>query len=107
MDLSPKDLRTAPKVVGKCDGDKLYEMTTKGGLRAIARVKKAASGAPSYEFMGIGSHRALARHVAKAKNKNCEFVDDLAKSEYLDRSIFERHLQQAQWLTDRILDRLG
>lgn len=106
MDLSPKDLRHPAKVVGKLDGDKLYEMTTKGGLRAIARLKRSASGGPSYEFLGIGSHRALARHVAKSKNKNCEFIDDLAKSEYIDKNIFERHLQVCMWLTDRIQERV-
>lgn len=106
MDISPKDLRHQPKVVGKCGDDKLYELTTKGGLRAIARVKKAASGSSGFEFLGIGSHRALARHVAKSKNKDCEFQDDLAKSEYIDRDIFARHFEVYSWLTDRIRDRM-
>lgn len=106
MDLSPKDLRGAPKVVGKCGDDKLYELVTRGGLRAIARVKKAASGSSSFEFLGVGSHRALARHVAKSKHKECEFQDDLAKHEYIDRDIFERHFEVYSWLTDRIRERM-
>ncbi len=105
MDLSPKDLRHPPKVVGKCGEDKLYEMTTKGGLRAIARVKKAAGGS-SYEFLGIGSHRALARNIAKNKNEKCEFSDDLLKSEYIDRAIYDRHLGVCAWLTERMSERI-
>jgi len=56
--------------------------------------------------MGIGSHRALARNIAKNKNKACEFKDDLAKSEHMDSSIYERHLGASEWLTDRIRERI-
>jgi hypothetical protein len=79
------------KQVGKLDGADVYEVGLIGGLHLVM---KAGDKAP----LGVGPHPAVARHIAKKKNKGIVFTE-LTKSEDLDPKLFQDVLPRYEQLT--------
>jgi len=78
VNISVEQIRTKPRRIGRtADGDEIYEMILKGGL-VVVEVANAKTG--RRRTVGLGPHRALARHVAKTQEHGLEFLE-LSKSE--------------------------
>lgn len=73
------------KRVGEDAGDPVHEIATVGGLHLIVAVRKKGT-----ETLGIGSHRAVARHLATKKARALQWTE-LSKSEHVEER-FIQHL---------------
>lgn len=54
--------------VGSLDGTPIHQLTTLGGLVIIAMMKNNEP-----EILGIGSHRAISRHLAEKRYPKIEW----------------------------------
>ena len=95
MDNIPEAQISYRKKIGTLDGDAVVEIGLKGGLHLVAVAK---SGAKSAQICGVGSHRAIARHIARKKNPTMQF-NDLAKSDPVPVEHFQWLLPQYEALT--------
>jgi hypothetical protein len=98
MDIKPNEI-IYKKEVGKCNGDSVVELTTRGGLHMIIK------GGKSPETLGVGSHRAIARHIA-GKKKNVTWTE-LSKSDLLEPEAFAGLLTKYENMTDAIRKQEG
>lgn len=98
MDIKPNEI-VYKKEVGRYRGDAVVELTTRGGLHMIVR------GGSKPETLGVGSHRAIARHIA-AKKKEIEWTE-LSKAELLDPASFSDLLVKYESLTESIRNSEG
>ena len=75
MQLEPKHLDSSKtKVIGQLNGQQVYMLTTTGGLVIVA-----AAGS-KHEPLGVGSHPALAKFIAKKAHPDLE-ITELNKSD--------------------------
>lgn len=86
------------KRIGKVGDVPVYEIATTGGLHMILKAS-GANGKP--EMLGTGSHRAIARHIAKRKEPRLE-LNELSKSDWLDPNHYAHLLPKYEELTDRM-----
>lgn len=106
MAISQKDIKEI-ELVGKTeDGDEIYHLQTKGGFHKMLRKKKNGS----FDVLGYGNHRAVARVMANEMLKNILWHESLFKSEDLEilkkyeeakkvlpESTPQAHTEQAVW----------
>lgn len=97
-DVSPKEIRDIKKI-GHLGSDQVYQINTKGGLTLIL-VKKDGEG----EFIGAGSHQAMARYAAKKKRPDLVYTE-MAKSE-VDPGAFSPYLPEFESLVDTLNSKL-
>lgn len=78
MDIDVHQMRVQPRKIGRtADGETVFEMVTKGGLTIIEAAHPETG---RKRTLGLGPHRALARHVARSQAKGLELTE-LSKSE--------------------------
>lgn len=101
MNIDEKQLAGKPRQVGTLDGVPVMEFATKGGLNLITTMR---SNKP--EILGAGSHRAIARNVAKKtvkKNyRNAIQWSSLEKSEWIDEVYYKHLLPKYEAITDQL-----
>lgn len=78
------------------DGEPVYEVELKGGLVLVSAVRKSGRA----ETLGAGSHRAIARHIAKKKEQGFKLTV-LEKSTYPEE-VLAPHLPNWEEVTDNI-----
>ena len=77
MNVDLKQMATHPRRIGRtAEGEDVFEMVTKGGLVVIEADGKNGR----KRTLGLGPHRALARHVARQQARGLE-LNELSKSE--------------------------
>ena len=94
MDLSPKHL-AYKKQIGLYKGKPVIECATTGGFHLIVGIKDGQQ-----HTFGCGSHRAIARHIARKREPELE-ITELSKSDDIDPRAYEHLLQGYQDITDR------
>lgn len=78
MNIDLRQVSGTPRRIGEtADGDDVFECVTKGGL-TIIEAANARTG--KKRVIGLGPHRALARHVAKSQTQGLKLTE-LSKSE--------------------------
>jgi len=77
MQIPPAQI-TYKKKIGKIDENTVYEIGTKGGLHLVMAVRKNKA-----ETLGVGPHRAVARHIAQ-KREPTMVLTDLSKSDWAE-----------------------
>jgi len=96
MEISDKQIKGKPKVVGSTENGPVLSMTTKGGLHLILGMNKGGK----TETLAMGSHPALARHIA---SKKADITwNSLEKSEARDTETFKELIPKYEKLTDEI-----
>lgn len=98
MDISPKEIQYTKKI-GRLGDAPVYEIGSKGGLTMIL-VKNGNHG----EFIGAGSHPAMAKYAAKKRKPNLE-LEELNKS-YSDPSVFEPFLSEFENIVNSLNKKL-
>ncbi len=78
MNIDVKQVSKPARRIGRTsDGDDVFETTLKGGL-VVVEATNAKTGRK--KALGLGPHRALARHVAKMQEPGLQLTE-LSKSE--------------------------
>ena len=72
------------KVIGTLNSRPVHEVTTTGGFHML--VAQKADG--TLETLGTGSHRAVARHIARKLHKDLK-ITEMSKSDELELKFFE------------------
>ena len=90
----PSSQIASRKVVGDLHGEKVIEITLKGGLNLIVSAKGG-----KVAVYGSGSHRGIARHIAKKKEPDIQF-NELSKSDWIDPAHFASLLPKYEALTE-------
>lgn len=101
MQIDAKQLAGKPKKVGKRDGKDVLEIATKGGLHMIVAPKDG-----SFETLGTGPHRAVARFIAKKKSPEIQWTS-LEKADHIEPEFFQHLLPKYEAMTDAIRRRHG
>lgn len=94
MDIDRKQIKYK-KEIGHIGKDSVLEIGTIGGLYLIVRAKDG-----KVETLGVGPHRAVARHIAKKRNVDFE-ITELSKSEATDYNAFKHLLPEYESLTNK------
>lgn len=89
------------KIVGKHDGDDIFEVQTVGGLNLILASRKKGA-----ETLGVGSHRAVARYLAQKKARGLQWTE-LSKSDDVPVEAFSHLLPKYEALTDAVRKKQG
>jgi hypothetical protein len=87
--------------IGKQGDNTVFAVGTCGGLHLI----EARSPGGSRKILGVGSHRGVAKHIAKRNNPDVEFTI-LEKSYELDEKDCENILPFWQLVTKKVKERL-
>lgn len=82
----PSEQIAYKKQIGKAGGDAVWEVGTKGGLHLVV----ANRGSGKVETLGVGPHRAVARHIAKKREPKLNLTE-LSKHEHVEDQ-FIQHL---------------
>ncbi len=98
----PGDEVSYKNVVGKWGNKVLWAIGTVGGLNLI----EARSPGGSREILGAGSHRAVARHIAKKAHPDIEFTF-LEKSQDVDPRDFQDILPFWEQVTIRAQQKIS
>lgn len=78
MDIDVRQIGVKPRKIGRtADGETVFELITKGGLTIIEAADPQTG---RKRTLGLGPHRALARHVARSQARGLELTE-LSKSE--------------------------
>lgn len=93
MQIEPNHI-AYKKLVGKLNDKKIFELRTTGGLNMIVVADVGKS-----EVLGVGPHRAIARHIAKKKCQDIEWTE-LSKSDHLEPQYYEHLLPTYEALTE-------
>jgi hypothetical protein len=83
------------KRVGRVGENPVFEMVTKGGLHMLVVTSTAS------ETLGVGSHRAVARHIA-GQNANQIEWSELSKADHVEVEHFADKLPKYTALTAQI-----
>jgi hypothetical protein len=86
------------KRIGSLDAAPVFEMGLIGGLYLITKPKGS-----KYEILGAGSHKAVARHLAKKLHKKLE-ISELAKGDWIDPATFQHQLPKYENLVNELND---
>lgn len=99
MDIEPNQIARKTKV-GMIGDRPVVEVVTKGGWHMVMSQKNG-----KLMTMGVGSHRAVARHIAGQKEK----IDwcDLAKADYIAPEHYAVHLPLYTYITEKVCAREG
>lgn len=101
MDIRPEEVEHK-EVVGRVGGDPVIEVALKGGLYLLFRKRGR-----SLETLGTGSHRAVARFIAKKKSEEPVEFTDLSKADWVSPEHFLDVLPYYEALTDAYRARQG
>lgn len=93
MDLKAEHIASKKKV-GNLKGKPVIELVTTGGLHLVVAAKNG-----SFETLGTGPHRAVARHIAMKRESEITW-SELNKADHVDVSHFESLLPRYEQLTD-------
>lgn len=96
MDISSEQISEKPKKVGTLKGRPVFSMRTKGGLYMLVAPK-----GQSFETLGTGPHRGVARHIAQKHEPDVVWTD-LSKADHVPIEHFEFVLPEYEDLTNRI-----
>lgn len=94
MDI-PAEQVAYKKVIGKLGNNKVFEIGLIGGLHLVIVAKNKP------ETLGMGSHPAVARHIARKKEPDLDLTE-LAKAEEVDSRCYEHLIPVYEEMTDRI-----
>jgi hypothetical protein len=94
MDISLKHLAYR-KQVGLFKGKPVFEIATSGGFHLLVGLKNGEQ-----HTFGTGSHRAIARHIARKREPELE-ITELSKADYVPVEAYAHLLQSYEDLTDR------
>lgn len=86
------------KRIGSLENAPIYEMGLIGGLYLVVRPKGS-----SFETLGAGSHKAVARHLAKKLHPKVE-ITELAKGDWIDPSTFQHQLPKYEQIVNELND---
>lgn len=100
MNINPSEI-AYKREVGALDKAPVFEVGLKGGLHLILAAKKG-----KVETLGVGPHRAVARHIAKKREQAIEWKD-LQKADHVDYEHFAFCVPQYEALTDSLRKRQG
>jgi hypothetical protein len=84
------------KHIGSLKGRPVFEIATKGGYHLVCSPKGAG-----IEYLGAGPHRAVARFIAKKRERDLK-ISDLAKADHVEPEFFQHLLPQCEALTDQL-----
>lgn len=82
--------------MGILGGAPVWEIHTIGGYVLVSSTRDNKP-----ETLGVGSHRALARHIAKKRAPDLRWTD-LAKADHVDYAHYASLLPAYEALTDRV-----
>lgn len=94
MDITPQHVAYKKKV-GLFKGHPVWEIATTGGFHLLVGMK----GGEQHTF-GTGSHRAIARHIARKREPELT-ITELSKSDFVEVRAYEYLLPEYEALTDR------
>ncbi len=95
MILSPEHLVGKPRIIGRSGTTPIYEVTTTGGFIMIVK------GGSETETLGTGSHPAIARTVAEARDPKLVWTT-LSKSDHVEYEVVAPLLPKYEALTEEI-----
>lgn len=98
MDAIASNQISYKKRIGSLDNAPVYEVGLIGGLFLVVKPKGS-----SFETLGAGSHKAVARHLAKKLHPKME-VTELSKSEWIDPSTFQHQLPKYENIVNQLND---
>jgi len=94
MNIDSRQIDEKPKKVGDLRGQPVYHLRTKGGLHVLVMRKGA-----SFETLGTGPHRAVARFIA-GKHEPEIVWSDLSKADHVTPDSFQMVLPKYEKITD-------
>lgn len=94
MNIEPSEI-AYKRQVGHLNHNPVMEVGLMGGLHLIMTVRKG-----KVETLGVGPHRAVARHIAKKKEKDLVWTE-LAKADEPTEREFGFCVPQYEAMTDR------
>lgn len=94
VNIKPEEVEYKKKV-GRLGNSHVIEVGLKGGLHLIF----AARGG-SFETLGAGPHRAVARYIAGKKSESKIEWSDLNKADHIEPAYFEHLLPKYEAMTD-------
>lgn len=89
----PADQISYKKRIGAVDSDPVWEVGLKGGLHLVV---KAAGG--KAETLGVGPHRAVARHIAKKREPKLT-ITELSKADHVEEKYIEHLIPKYEEVT--------
>ena len=92
-DNIPLEQISFKKKIGTLHGDPVILVATKGGLNLVVTAHGSR-----VQTLGVGSHRCIAKHVAKKKEPDIEWID-LNKSDFVAEEHFASLLPRYEELT--------
>lgn len=96
MDLKKEHI-SYKKVVGKLDGQSVFEIATTGGLHLIVSHKNNKP-----ETVSVGPHAAVARYIAEKRNPEIQWTE-LSKADHIEPVFFQHLIPQYEELTDQLI----
>ncbi len=96
MDIDTKHLDGKPRRIGTLNGNAVMEIRTTGGFHMVVAHRPGKG----FETLGTGPHKAVAKHIAKKREKEIVW-SDLSKGDWIDPSHFATILPEYEALTDR------
>lgn len=96
MNLTAEQIDEKPKKVGDLKGRPVFHLRTKGGLHVLVTPRGA-----SFETLGTGPHRAVARHIAQ-KHEPDIIWSELSKADHVNPESFAMILPKYEELTDAL-----
>lgn len=85
------------KKIGDLDGDKVFELGTKGGLHLVVVMRKSGKS----ETLGAGPHPAVARHIATKREPKINMTE-LSKSDFVEERFYQHLLSKYEEVTESI-----
>lgn len=96
----PQSEVISTKKIGHLGAYPVFEVRTLGGLNLVLTKKGGVT-----EILGAGSHRAVARFIARKKESKL-VIDELTKSDYISEEHFVDLVPQFEILTDALNQRI-
>lgn len=95
MNITAKQLVSAPKKIGLFRGESVMALATKGGLHMIVAPKGSG-----FETLGTGPHPAVARFIADKNHAGITWTG-LNKADHIEPEHFATVLPKYEALTER------
>lgn len=96
MQIDTKQIDEKPKKVGNLRGKPVFHLRTKGGLHILVMQKNG-----TYETLGTGPHRAVARHIANKYEPDIVW-SELSKSDHVDPEAYALILPKYEEVTEAL-----
>lgn len=100
----PADQIAYKRRIGTIDNDPLWEVGLKGGLHLVIAARNGKA-----ETLGVGPHRAIARHIAKKREPKIQLTE-LSKSDWCPEEAYAHLLPKYEEITTsprKFLEALG